>query len=29
VNPTGAPHRLRNETSWTGRRGATPQVPVG
>ena len=27
--PTGEPQVFRWETSWTGRRGATPQVPVG
>ena len=27
--PTSVPQVLRYATSWTGRRGATPQVPVG
>ncbi len=27
--PTSAPHALRYETSWAGRRTPTPQVPVG
>ena len=27
--PTGVPQVLRYETSWAGRRGATPHLPVG
>ena len=29
ANPSGAPHRLRCDTSSAGRRAATPQRPVG